>query len=60
MKGNHNTLTVTSRKVGIPPTNFKKHFEDSKEVIRIVYQRHTDNTMAKRTNNDLQSTTQKT
>jgi hypothetical protein len=35
MKGNHNTWTVTSKKVGIPPTNFKKHFEDTKEVIRI-------------------------
>ena len=46
-------------------TLIQEEIEDTKEVIRIVYRKKTDNTMAKRkkhkrTNNDLQNTTQKT
>ena len=34
--------------------NVEEEFEDTKVVIRTVYRRRTDNTITKRTNNDLQ------
>ena len=39
---------------------FKKSLKIPKGLSEAVNQRRTDNTMAKRTNNDLQNTTQKT